>query len=102
MNSASRMPLEVLATPSFTRVAKKLHAKEKKVLDQAVKDVANDPTIGEEKRGDLSGVFDYKFKLHNQETLMAYGLNPDKLEPTKIVLLAVGSHENFYLQLKRG
>ena len=96
------MPLEILATPSFTRVAKKLHAKEKKFLDQAVEGVAADPTIGEEKKGDLSGVFVYKFKLHHQETLLAYGLNPDKLSPMEIVLLAVGPHENFYAQLKRG
>ena len=95
------MPLAVLTTPSFARVAKKLHAKDKKVLDQAVKDIANEPTIGEEKKGDLSGVFVYKFKLNNQETLLAYGLNPDKRAPEEVVLLAVGPHENFYSQLKR-
>ena len=95
------MPLAVLTTPSFARVAKKLHAKDKKVLDQAVKDIANEPTIGEEKKGDLSGVFVYKFKLNNQETLLAYGLNPDKRVPEEVVLLAVGPHENFYSQLKR-
>lgn len=95
------MPLEVSATPSFTRIAKKLHAKDKKVVDQAVKDVADDPTKGEEKRGDLSGVFVYKFKLNSQDTLLAYSLKPDKLEPKEIVLLTVGPHENFYAQLKR-
>lgn len=95
------MPLNVRASPSFVRVAKKLHAKDKKVLDQAVKDVAGDPTIGEEKRGDLSGVFIYKFKLNNQETSLAYALSPNKLTPDEVVLLSVGPHENFYLQLKR-
>jgi mRNA-degrading endonuclease RelE of RelBE toxin-antitoxin system len=95
------MSLVVLTTPSFTRAAKKLHAKDKKVVDQAVKDVADDPTIGEEKRGDLLGVFVHKFKLNNQETLLAYGLKPDKLKPEEVVLLAVGPHENFYAQLKR-
>ena len=95
------MPLEVLTTPSFARAAKKLHAKHKKVLDKAIESVADDPTLGEEKKGDLLGVFVHKFKLNNQETLLAYGLRPDKLKPKEVVLLAVGPHENFYAQLKR-
>ncbi len=95
------MALTVLATNSFSRIPKKLHAKDKKVLDEAVKTVANNPSLGEEKRGDLVGVFVYRFKLNNQETLLAYGLQPDKKKPTTLVLLAVGPHENFYTQLKR-
>lgn len=94
------MVLTVLATPSFTRVAKKLHAKDKKVLDQAIKAVAADPSLGEEKKGDLTDVFVHKFKLNLQETLLAYRLLPDKREPIELVLLALGSHENFYTDLK--
>lgn len=78
-----------------------MYAKDKLVLDQAVKDIASKPLLGEEKRGDLSGVFVHKFKLNNQETLLAYELSPDKLKPTTVVLLGVGPHENFYVQLKR-
>jgi hypothetical protein len=95
------MVCAVIASPSFARVAKKMHAKDKLVLDQAVKAVASKPLLGEEKRGDLSGVFVHKFKLNNQETWLAYELSPDKLKPTTVVLLGVGPHENFYVQLKR-
>lgn len=95
------MALTVSSTGSFDRVVKKLQAKDKKALDEAVKAVATDPTIGEEKRGDLVGVFVHKFKLNNQETLLAYGLQPNNLKPSTVVLLAVGPHENFYSQLKR-
>ena len=95
------MALAILVTPSFARVVKKLHSQEKAVLDAAVQAVASDPALGEEKRGDLSGVFDHKFKLNKQETLLAYRLQPDKLAPEALVLLAVGPHENFYAQLKR-
>lgn len=95
------MVCAVIATPSFQRVAKKMHAKDKLILDQAVKEVASNPQLGEEKRGDLSGVFVHKFKLKTQETLLAYELSPDKLKPTTVVLLGVGSHENFYAKLKR-
>lgn len=95
------MALTVLTTPSFDRVVKKMHKKDKNVLDEAVKDVAKNPFIGEEKRGDLIGVFVHKFKLNSQETLLAYRLQPDKHKPTEFVLLSVGPHENFYVQLKR-
>ncbi len=95
------MALAILVTPSFARVVKKLHSQDKAVLDAAVQAVASDPTLGEEKRGDLSGVFVHKFKLNKQETLLAYRLQPDKLAPEALVLLAVGPHENFYAQLKR-
>ena len=93
--------LVVQSTLSFDRVVKKMHPRDKKVLDDAVKAVATDPAIGEEKRGDLAGVFVYKFKLNNQETLLAYGLQPDKKKPSIVILQAVGPHENFYAQLKR-
>lgn len=95
------MALTVLTTVSFDRLVKKLHSKDKKVLDEAVMEVAKNPFIGEEKRGDLVGVFVHKFKLNKQETLLAYQLHPDKKKPNEIVLLSVGPHENFYTQLKR-
>ena len=95
------MPLMVSASPSFSRVAKKLHARDKTTLDEAVKAIALAPLMGEEKRGDLLGVFVYKFKLNNQETLLAYELNPNKATPEEVVLLGIGPHENFYTQLKR-
>ena len=95
------MPLAILVTPSFARTTKKLHSKDKAILDSAVKAVADNHTIGEEKRGDLNGVFVHKFKINNRETLLAYRLQPDTLEPQELVLLAVGPHENFYVQLKR-
>ena len=95
------MLLKISASPTFMRTAKKLHAKDKKVLDQAVNDVAGQPTLGEEKRGDQSGVFVYKFKLNKQETLLAYELRANKQAPDEVLLLGVGPHENFYLQLKR-
>lgn len=98
------MSLDIQVTASFARAVKKLHARDKKVVDQAVKDVADSPNganLGEEKRGDLAGYFVYKFKLNNQETLLAYALRPDKFKPTSVILMAVGPHENFYVQLKR-
>jgi mRNA-degrading endonuclease RelE of RelBE toxin-antitoxin system len=98
------MPLDIQVTTSFARAAKKLHSRDKKVIDQAVRDLADSPNganLGEEKRGDLAGYFVYKFKLNNQETLLAYALRPDKFKPATVIFMAVGPHENFYAQLKR-
>ena len=50
MSLGEQMTCTVVATPSFARVAKKLHAKDKGVLDEAVKAVAQAPLLGEEKR----------------------------------------------------
>ena len=95
------MPLNILAVPSFTRIFKKLHDKDKKVIQAAITQLAKNPAKGQEKKGDLSGVFVFKFKLNSQETLLGYRLEPDKNAPQDLVLLAVGPHENFYTQLKR-
>ena len=95
------MTLDVCATPSFDRVVKKLRTKDKKIVDLEVAAVAENPALGEEKKGDLLGVFVHKFKLNKQETLLAYELLPNKLKPKTVVLLALGPHENFYTALKR-
>lgn len=93
--------MKVLSTPCFDRAVKKMHARDKKEVDQAVMAIAADPAIGAEKKGDLAEVFVYKFKLNKQETLLAYGLRPDKKKPQEVVLLSIGVHENFYAALKR-
>jgi hypothetical protein len=93
--------LSVTASPSFSRTVKKLHAKDKQVVDAAIVWIAANHSSGDEKKGDLAGVFIYKFKLNHQETLLAFELKPDKFKPRELLLLAVGPHENFYAALKR-
>jgi mRNA-degrading endonuclease RelE of RelBE toxin-antitoxin system len=93
--------LSVLVTPTFARAVKKLRARDKGAVDKAVREIASKASIGEEKKGDLAGVFVYKFKLNKQDMLLAYRLRPDKFNPAEVVLLSIGSHENFYSDLKR-
>ena len=52
--------------------------------------------LAEPKKGDLAGGFVYKFKCNGQLTLLAYVYDPG----TRLLLL-LGSHENFYRDLKR-
>jgi len=54
------------------------------------------PEIGEFNRGDLAGVYVHKFKSQNQLMLLAY-----EYDPKTRMLLLLGSHKNFYRDLKR-
>ena len=89
--------MRIFVTPTFERAAKKLHRPQKDELDGAVKTVAGDTQIGEEKVGDLAGIRVYKFRMSNQLWLLSYRI----LDEDSIKLLTVGSHENFYRDLKR-
>ena len=90
--------MKIVQTALFVKAVKKLHANQKKDLDTAVKAIADKPSLGEAKIGDLAGVFVYKFKMVKQFTLLAYSYNKGTIILT---LLALGSHENFYRDLKR-
>jgi mRNA-degrading endonuclease YafQ of YafQ-DinJ toxin-antitoxin module len=87
----------ILQTPTFKRTAKKLHKSEKQVLDNAVEEIAVDPACGEVKVGDLAGVIVFKFRMNSDLKLLAYEYFENENE---IKLLALGSHENFYRDLK--
>jgi mRNA interferase RelE/StbE len=88
--------IKVRVTPSFERTVKKLHAKDSKAQDAVIRELIASPETGVAKKGDLAGVFVHKFKLNKQEVSLAY-----QLPPGGLVLLSMGSHENFYRNLKR-
>jgi mRNA-degrading endonuclease YafQ of YafQ-DinJ toxin-antitoxin module len=92
--------LKILITRSFSRVVKKMHERDKQCIDEVVNLIATHVPSGEEKVGDLAGVFVYKFKLNRQDMLLAYKLMTSKHNPVELVLLALGRHENFYAHLK--
>ena len=90
--------MKVVQTASFARSVKKLHLNQKKDLDAAIAAVMTEPLAGERKVGDLAGILVHKFKMAKQFTLLAYSYDEGILTLT---LLALGSHENFYRDLKR-
>ena len=89
--------MRVLTTPAFRKRVKRLHPNQKADLDRAVRRILSNPAAGDAKAGDLAGVRVYKFRLVNQLTLLAYELSPGH---DAVILLSVGSHENFYRDLK--
>ncbi len=88
---------QVLQTPTFKKAVKKLHQNQKKDLDKAVKELVDDPLLGEQKKGGLSFLRIYKFKMNKQLTLLGYSYEDGTVT---LELMSLGSHENFYRDIK--
>jgi len=87
--------MKVFQSSAFGRKVKKITYKEKHELDDAIRAIIHDPSIGIEKKGDLKGVYVYEFKLINTEYLLSYRIVGEGLE-----LITLGPHENYYRDLK--
>ena len=88
--------MKIYQSRSFEKTTKKLSKIEKDSLDQEIRIIAENPGVGEEKKGDLRGVFVHKFKLKTTQYLLAYQKTDGDLE-----LIMIGSHENYYRDLKQ-
>ena len=87
--------MKIYQSRSFERKIKKFSKNEKIILDQEIKKIVESPSVGEEKKGDLRGMYIYKFKIKTTQHLLAYRINNDDLE-----LIMIGPHENYYRDLK--
>ena len=90
--------MQVKQTNNFRKKIKKLSTQAKKEVDKVVREIIDDPLIGELKKGDLSFVRTHKFKLNKQLTLLGYIYEESRVTLT---FISLGSHENFYRDLKR-
>jgi mRNA-degrading endonuclease RelE of RelBE toxin-antitoxin system len=87
--------MKIYQSSLFARKVKKLKKQEKQCLDDAVLGIVKNPKIGEEKKGDLSGIYVCKFKVGIQQYLLSYQTSEDTIE-----LITFGTHENYYRDLK--
>jgi hypothetical protein len=114
-------------TPSYTPKFNKFLKKQGDVFTAVVQDeisdvILVDPLKGVQKSGDLSDFWIYKFKFKKQEFLIAYRFpsylgKPDEVRKIlakkgtssieveivniEVELQKIGSHENFYDELKK-
>ena len=88
--------MRIEQTSIWKRKVKKLHPQQKQSLDNAVREIAENPKVGQLKKGILKNVRVYKFSMNKQLTLCAY-IHP---EEDRIILLDIGTHENFYRELE--
>jgi mRNA interferase RelE/StbE len=93
------MSWQVQQTRRFARVYKKLiQASLIADTDIAVATVADNPDVGERKKGDLDQLWVYKFRSQGQLYLLGY-TREDTLR--LIYLEVMEPHENFYRDFKR-
>ena len=87
----------VTQTPTFERKYKKLNSKVRQVVNEAITQIIENPTIGQLKSGDLGGIRVHKVRENQNQLLIAYL----EIHGKSIALIDFGSHENFYRDLKR-
>ena len=87
--------MRITQSRTFEQRVRRFRKQEKAILDRQVRKIAKKPSIGQEKRGELRGVFVYKFKIHATQYLISYRMtDTDTLE-----LIMIGPHENYYRDL---
>ena len=93
------MSWQVQQTRRFARAYRKLtNAALIADTDAAVAAVADNPDVGERKKGDLAQLWVHKFRSQGQLYLLGY----TREEEVRLIFLeALGPHENFYGDLKR-
>lgn len=71
----------------------------KGLFRKALENLAQDPTLGQEKTGDLAGIrsYDVYYNKTNYELAYTVIVEGDAI----IVVIMVGTRENFYEELKR-
>lgn len=87
--------MRIIQSRTFEKKVRRFRKQEKRILDQQVRKIVKDPSVGQEKRGELRGIFVHKFKIHATQYLLSYRMaNADTLE-----LIMIGTHENYYRDL---
>ncbi len=86
--------MQILQSASFKKKVRQFHKQEKRILDNQIRKILKNSAIGQEKKGNLKGVFVHKFKIHATQYLLSYRFVGNNLE-----LIMIGPHENYYRDL---
>jgi hypothetical protein len=94
--------------PPFAKFVKKQRMPLQLAIEDAVEEILENPSVGEQKSGDLRDIYVYKFKHNQVEYLVAYrppsagelSERDNEIELVYIDFYQVGTHENFYADLK--
>ena len=87
--------MKVYLSSSFRKKIKKFTKIQKLELDNEIRGIIQNPSIGNEKKGDLRGVFILKFKIQKILYLLSYRRLGEDIE-----LIMIGPHENYYRDQK--
>lgn len=86
----------------FAQFVKKQNEPLQAAIEDEVLLISENPhLLGELKIGDLADIRVHKFKFNRQEYLIAYRCHVETIEILLIDFYKVGTHENFYTELKK-
>ena len=88
--------MDVYFKPPFRKFVKKQARPFQLIIEDEVDKIIDDPGLGASKKGDLADFRVHKFSYRNQVYLVSYQLRESELD-----FFTVGTHENFYRELKR-
>lgn len=93
------MAYEIIPSKHVVKYLKKLKEKplKEKFLTVIYDEIAVNPHTGEQKTGNLSGIWAKGFKYAGTTYRVAYEIKDNAVVP----VLLCGTHENFYEQLKK-
>lgn len=92
--------LQVRFLPPAAKFIKKLKDKKlKELYKNAIDKICEDYTIGDEKTGDLAGIYGYDIYYNKTNYELAYTI--ERMEEEIVIVVMAGTRENFYDQLKR-
>ena len=87
--------MKIFQSRLFLNKLKKFTPRQRASLDSEIRKIAENPSLGAEKKGDLRGVFVHKFKMDYAFYLLAYRFTEGDLE-----LITIGFHQYDYRDLK--
>lgn len=91
---------EIKFLPPAAKYLKKIKDKKlKELYKNAIDRIREDYTVGEPKTGDLSGVYGIDIYYNKTNYELAYTV--EYVENEIVVVIMVGTRENFYEELKR-
>ncbi len=90
----------LIISPAAGKYLKKIKDKKlKKLFKEAIDEIAEDPTVGDAKVGDLEGISTFDFRYNKTDYRVAYTL--EYINDEIVVVIMAGTHENFYKELKK-
>ena len=87
---------KIIASNRFLKFKKKSSKKLQLEIDNEIKNILHNPSIGKLKKGDLKSIRVHKFKYQIQLYLISYEFKGELL-----YLYLIDTHENYYKQLKK-
>ena len=88
--------MQILFKPLFRKFVKKQARPLQLAIEDEVERVRENPDIGESKKGDLQEIHVHKFSFRKKKLLIAY-----RVKGSDLLFYMIGTHENFYRDLKR-